>query len=114
MVRRRVEARRRTEMAANILTAVGVMPVSAHEGGPFLWLNTDKSVSSETLADKAASRGVSVAPAGAFVTNGVYRDGIRIALSTCEDDEEVERGLTILRDVFFELRNTRSGRGWVL
>jgi DNA-binding transcriptional MocR family regulator len=106
IVRRRAEVRRRKQLAARILGEIAAP--ARRRDGPFLWLETPSTLTSEAVAELAEERGVSVAPAAAFATSGRgFRDGLRIALSAPAEDAEVERGLRILWDV---LVGGRRGR----
>jgi DNA-binding transcriptional MocR family regulator len=106
IARRRAEVGRRKALAGRVL---GEIAAPARErDGPFLWLRTPSSMTSEAVTELAEARGVSVVPASAFATSGHgYRDGFRVALSAPAEDAEVERGLKILRDVLVGGRSVR-------
>jgi DNA-binding transcriptional MocR family regulator len=112
---RRAETRRRKAMATRILGDTGSITASAPpRDGPFIWLETPGSLSSESAAALAEARGVSVAPASAFASNGSYRDGLRVALSAPAADAEVERGLKLLRDVLVGGNDRRFSSTWAV
>lgn len=110
MARRYAEAERRKEIAVSILKEVAVAP--RRRDGPFLWLEMPLSISSESLAAMAESRGVTVTPASAFASGLEYRDGVRVALSAPSTDADVEQGLKLLRDVFVGANGRRSSSTW--
>lgn len=106
IARRRAEVRRRKRLASRIFGEIAAL--APQRDGPFLWLETPSSMTSEALAESAEARGVSVAPASAFATSGRdYRDGCRVALSAPTEDAEVERGLRVLREVLLGGRRAR-------
>ena len=106
IARRRAQVRRRKELAARVLGEIAAP--ARQRDGPFLWLETPSSMTSESVAGLTEARGVSVAPASAFATSGRgYRDGFRVALTAPAEDADVERGLMILRDVLLGGRSVR-------
>ena len=104
--RRRTEMRRRKKMARQIFRTGASS--QQHGDGPFLWIELPPTLPSEFVAARAEARGVTLAPASAFASNGPYRDGVRVALSAPATDAEVEQGLSLLRDLLEDLNDGRS------
>ena len=93
---------RRMQLARRIL---GAEALSAPDGAPFIWLSAAPFADGFSFARAAETEGVKVLPAERFSVSQNIPACVRVALSSANDDEELESALTILAG----LRAGRSG-----
>ncbi|HEX8493164.1 MAG TPA: PLP-dependent aminotransferase family protein [Pyrinomonadaceae bacterium] len=94
---KRRETQTRQALARKILGNIneGSHPMSCH-----LWLELPDPWRGVDFSDRAAARGVLVAPAEAFVTGrGAAPHAVRICLLSTQDRFQLEKGLDILQEI---------------
>ena len=95
--KKRAEARKRQQLALEVLGAIdGVLPYS-NPTAYHIWLKLPAEQNSEQIAADAAHRGVRLLPASTFAPSpDLSENGVRLCLGTAEDRTVLRRALTTI------------------